>query len=90
MSTWSDRAWQVMGEGRAECLLAGKTPPEIVKAIDDAYPFGPRSHWPYKAWLKARKQFFDKHGLPRKGQRSQQEMLNDLVGQMQKERGWKA
>lgn len=25
--------------------------------IDAAYPFGPRSHWPYKAWLKARRAY---------------------------------
>lgn len=26
-------------------------------AIDAAYPFGPRSHWPYKAWCKARRRY---------------------------------
>jgi hypothetical protein len=31
-------------------------------AIDAAYPFGPRSHWPYKAWLKARKTYLSKFG----------------------------
>ena len=24
-------------------------------AVDAAYPFGPRSHWPYRAWCKARR-----------------------------------
>lgn len=25
------------------------------KAIDDAYPFGPREHWPYRMWLLERR-----------------------------------
>ena len=25
--------------------------PERRKALREAYPFGPRAHWPYKAWL---------------------------------------
>lgn len=35
----------------------------IGKEIDKAYPFGERAMFPYKAWLKARKEFFSKHGL---------------------------
>jgi hypothetical protein len=27
------------------------------KAIDTAYPFGPRSHHPYKVWLSERKRY---------------------------------
>jgi hypothetical protein len=33
------------------CLKARKA------IIDAAYPFGPRSHWPYKAWCKARREY---------------------------------
>lgn len=29
--------------------------------IDAAYPFAERSHWPYKAWLKARKSYLAKY-----------------------------
>lgn len=36
---------------------------EIGKAIDANYPFGERKRFPYKMWLKARKEFFSKHGL---------------------------
>jgi hypothetical protein len=25
--------------------------PELTKALRDAYPFGERRYWPYKAWL---------------------------------------
>lgn len=27
--------------------------PEARRKIQDAYPFGQRSHWPYKEWLHA-------------------------------------
>lgn len=87
--TWADKAWKVMGEVRAKCLSENKTPDETAKEIDDAYPFGLRSHYPYKAWLSARKKFFAQHGLPRKGSKTQAEMLSDLVGQMQAKKGWK-
>ncbi len=89
MTSWRDEAWEVMGKVRAECLAKNMTPPEISKAIDDAYPFGERAMYPYKAWLSARKKFFEQYGLPRKGHRTQAEMLTDLVGQMQARRGWK-
>lgn len=29
--------------------------------IDAAYPFGPREYWPYKAWLKARKDYLKRY-----------------------------
>lgn len=62
--SWADRAYLVMCEVRIASLQAGKTPPEIVEAINDAYPFGERKGWPYKAWLRERKAFFIRHGLP--------------------------
>ncbi len=30
----------------------GQTEKEIRKALREAYPFGDRVNWPYKAWLK--------------------------------------
>lgn len=36
----------------------------IAAEIDAAYPFGERAHWPYKAWLKARRRLFPLFGLP--------------------------
>ncbi|MDD4971866.1 MAG: hypothetical protein PHT07_20770 [Paludibacter sp.] len=45
-------------------IQSGKTDKaEIRKAINDSYPFGERARLPYKAWLKARKEFFTKYGL---------------------------
>lgn len=39
----------------------GATFTERKKIIDEAYPFGPRAYWPYKAWLKARRAYLAKH-----------------------------
>lgn len=62
--TWFDRWYRQMTEVYSEEKAAGKSPTEIAKAIDDSYTW-PRERWPYKAWLKARRQFFDHHSLPR-------------------------
>lgn len=64
--SWSDRAWTTMERVRINGVQSGKNPAEIAKEIDAAYPFGERAHYPYKAWLSARKEFFAKHGLPRR------------------------
>lgn len=36
----------------------------IKKRIDDAYPFGERSRFPYKAWLIERRKVFIALGIP--------------------------
>jgi hypothetical protein len=36
----------------------------VQRAIDDAYPFGARAHWPYKVWLKVRREFLAEHQPP--------------------------
>lgn len=47
---WSKIAREVV----AEVLAAYPADtPERRKALRDAYPFGQREYWPYKAWLKA-------------------------------------
>jgi hypothetical protein len=43
--SWADRADQVLAE-----VFRDGIPPKTV--IRDAYPFGPRSHHPYKVWLR--------------------------------------
>jgi hypothetical protein len=51
VSTWKDAAARVVNEVLAECKAEGVTfGPDISKRIEDAYPFGERSHYPYKAW----------------------------------------
>lgn len=69
-----------MQEVRIRCIQEGKNPAEIAKEIDAAYPFGERAMWPYKAWLSARKEFFARHGLPRRVPKStNQDMFADEV-----------
>lgn len=36
-------------------------------AIDAAYPFGVRAHWPYRAWCKARRTYLVKFGYRPRG-----------------------
>lgn len=66
MAQWS--AWARQAVARAALFLPDDMPlPERVKAIDAAYPFNERAHWPYKAWLRARKAYLAKFGhRPRK------------------------
>jgi hypothetical protein len=53
MSKWKARARSVMARVMAEHI--GDPPDKVLAAIDAAYPFGPRSHHPYKCWLAERK-----------------------------------
>ena len=80
---YRDIALRVMTETLLRCRAEGEGVEETAKAIDAAYPFGPRSHWPYKAWLAERRAFFAAHGLPRNGDHhSQAARRNDLVSLM--------
>lgn len=51
---WVERSVEVIRDVLAK-LPAGATPTEKRRALRDAYPFGNRSNWPYKAWLKAQR-----------------------------------
>ena len=80
---YRDIALRVMTETLLRCRAEGEGVEETAKAIDAAYPFGPRSHWPYKAWLAERRAFFAAHGLPRNGDHlSRNDRRNDLVSLM--------
>lgn len=61
MTDWSDIARATIGKVH-QSLPEDATLADRVKAVDEAYPFGPRSHWPYKAWLKARKAYLCRYG----------------------------
>lgn len=47
---WAQRADGVLA-GVFATLHANATEAQVRAAVRDAYPFGPREHWPYKAWL---------------------------------------
>ncbi|SAI46608.1 Uncharacterised protein [Bordetella ansorpii] len=59
-------AYAIMQQALEAGRAAGHTPQDIHRAITAAYPWGNRqpSKWPYKAWLIARRQFYERHGLP--------------------------
>lgn len=44
-----------------ENIPADATFPERKKAIHAAYPFGERRYWPYKAWLKAQREYLARY-----------------------------
>lgn len=60
---WHDRCWQVIGEVHAS-LPPDATLEHRKKALRDAYPFGERKYFPYKAWCKARRQYLAKYEAP--------------------------
>jgi hypothetical protein len=62
--SWYDSSWKHMQQVHQQEVATGKDAAEIAKAIDDAYPFWSRNGWPYKAWLRARREFLIKHQLP--------------------------
>ena len=50
------------------------------KDIDNAYPFGERRYYPYKAWLKARKEKMNQLGLTK----SSDDKLGNLFEEKQR------
>lgn len=63
MTTWRRSAEITISDAYHRAVREGKTGQEIVKAIDDAYPFGERAMHPYKMWLDARRRILGKLGL---------------------------
>lgn len=61
---WHDRCWQRIAEIHAT-LPENATLKERKEALKNAYPFGERKYWPYKAWLKARCQYLSKYEPPK-------------------------
>ena len=49
MVSWRDKARPIIARVLRE--TRGQDEGAIRKALRDAYPFGPREHWPYKVWL---------------------------------------
>jgi len=57
---WHDRAWKSI-EDIHRRLPSDATLKQREQALKDGYPFGQRKYWPYKAWLKARRQYLAKY-----------------------------
>lgn len=66
----TDDTWFMSARRTIESVHAGipsdATLEERTKLIDDAYPFGERANFPYKAWLRARRGYLVRYGyVPR-------------------------
>ena len=49
--TWYEISVEVIRDVCSENV--GMSEARLRKKVSEAYPFGPRAHYPYKAWLKA-------------------------------------
>lgn len=78
MSGWAEHARSVIQRVSAE-LPAGIMLGDRVRAIDEAYPFGTRAHWPYKMWLKERRAYLTKYGWLPKGHRANTPLFPELT-----------
>lgn len=73
--SWRDIARPIIARVIAE--VGRDDPQKLRQAIRNAYPFGERKHWPYKAWLnEVRAQCGRLHAMPEKDQR-QLDMFGD-------------
>ena len=79
MSRWSDAATRAIGEVH-RILPEGIPLAERTAAVDAAYPFGERAHHPYKAWLKARREYLGRYGYrPKTGKQAGESPLERLM-----------
>lgn len=70
-------AYKIMKQIYDRCKAAGDTLEQIHMAIRAGYPWGERRAWPYKAWLIARREFYEEHGLPLKDRQSISEAIQE-------------
>lgn len=56
MSTYLEKAWEVIDQVHAT-LPRNATELQRRNALRQAYPFGVRANWPYKAWCKAQRAY---------------------------------
>lgn len=53
--TWKDRAREVILAVMRGALADGVSREEMLRRVDESYPFGMRKYYPYQAWLEVRK-----------------------------------
>lgn len=68
-------AYKIMQIVFERCRSEGLSTEQTHQAIKEAYPWGERRAWPYKAWLLARREFYEAHGLPLRARRTIAESL---------------
>lgn len=62
MGEWNDRA-KVVIDWVHQNLPEDTSLAARIAAVDAAYPFGQRTNFPYKAWLKDRRAYLCKYGF---------------------------
>lgn len=70
-------AYKIMQGVFDSCKATGDSPHQIDAAIRAAYPWGERRAWPYKAWLQARREFYEKNELPLRRRATIEEAIQD-------------
>ncbi len=78
VGTWRIEARKVINAVHAG-LPDGASLDDRKKAIDAAYPFGPRQYHPYKMWLIERRAYLAKHGYVGKGKKLVETPLERLM-----------
>lgn len=66
MTSWSERSRRVIGEVHAS-LPADATYEQRKKALREAYPFGLRAHFPYKAWCTEQRKYLARYSAKQAG-----------------------
>lgn len=75
--SWYTRSWQHMHPTWLRAQAAGITGKDHGKAIEESYPYRTRDGHAYKAWLRARKDFFRLNNIPlRRAKRLRPDLLS--------------
>jgi hypothetical protein len=53
--TWKERSRDVILAVMRGVLADGVSRDEMLRRVDESYPFGQRKYYPYKAWLEVRR-----------------------------------
>lgn len=77
--SWYERSKEVVRQVVAENPDLDEA--ALRKKVSEAYPFGPRANFPYKAWLKAITAVLGPSEKKRKSDRARLEALHQKVGQ---------
>lgn len=90
--SWKAKARDVILAVMRGALADGVDRKEMLRRVDESYPFGPRKYYPYKAWLDVRRALlYEGMGQPvpsrarvtsearRMRQQGQPDMFEDLL-----------
>ena len=79
METWYGISVRVIREVVAE--NKGATDAQLRKKVSEAYPFGARAYYPYKAWLKAVTDILGPSRRKVDAQRAKRQRNDSVIGQ---------